>query len=124
MPEEVSLRESVTDQLNALEKFLTLKIDGNKELQQSERKDDKAAVETAFKSQQTALQEAKAEAEKKNEQLNDVRLRFVSKEVYDKYIKDQGALFKWGMIGFITMGLTIIGLGLTVIGMLMSWKDR
>jgi hypothetical protein len=117
----------------SLKEFLELKIDCERQLRQSERKDDKEAVGTAFETQQTALREAKSEAEKQYEQLNDVRVRFVSKEVYDKDIKDrddreeslkkeQAVLFRWAMLAFVTMGLTIIGLGLTVVGMLMSWR--
>lgn len=124
MAEEISLRE-----------HLESKITANDRRYSELREADKRAVDKAFETQQTALQEAKADADRKNSELNDVRLRFVSRETFEKdsndrdekfdnFKKDQQASFRWMAGLLITAGIAIVGLTITIIGMLMSWKTR
>ncbi len=89
------------------------------------RYDDRfAGQETANKIALASLQREadayKAEADKKNVELNDVRHRFIPREVFDAYKEDQTKRMRAMLGTLIVMGLTIVGLGLTLIGILIK----
>jgi hypothetical protein len=69
-----------------------------------------------FAAQERANTIARDEADKKNAELNDVRYRFVSREVFDAYVKEQTNKGRATIALFITMGLAIVGLVLKVLG--------
>lgn len=66
--------------------------------------------EQRFQAQQDALLTAERESEKKNAELNDVRHRFIPREVFDTYKDEQAKKARSALITFVVMGLTIIGL--------------
>jgi len=68
-----------------------------------------------FDSQEQALRVAANETDKKNAELNDVRLRFIPREVFESYKEEQSKRGRAMIITFIVMGLTIVGLVLQVL---------
>jgi predicted nucleic acid-binding Zn ribbon protein len=69
-----------------------------------------------FAAQEEAIKVARAEAIMKNTELNDVRHRFVSREVFDAYVKEQQNKARATIALFITLGLAIVGLVLKILG--------
>jgi hypothetical protein len=68
-----------------------------------------------FESLDTALKVAASETDKKNTELNDVRHRFIPREVFDSYKEEQSKKSRATIIMFVLMGLSIIGLLLQVL---------
>lgn len=68
-----------------------------------------------FESLQRAIQLAARESEKKNEELNDVRHRFIPREVFDAYKEQQLRRGKSIIVTFVVMGLTIVGLVIQIL---------
>lgn len=68
-----------------------------------------------FEDMQRALDVAANEAEKKNTELNDVRHRFIPREVFDSYKDQQIRRGRAVIITFVCMGLTIVGLVLQIL---------
>jgi hypothetical protein len=63
-----------------------------------------------FDGQEKALDVASDERDKKDAELNDVRLRFISREVFEAYVANQSKKARATIITFVLMGLTIVGL--------------
>jgi hypothetical protein len=68
-----------------------------------------------FDDLQRALAVAAHEAEKKNAELNDVRHRFIPREVFDSYRESQLRRSRAIIVTFVLMGLTIVGLVLQIL---------
>ncbi len=83
------------------------------------RRADRRYYTQRFVDLQRAVELAAAEAEKKNAELNDVRFRFIPREVFEQYRDEQMKRNRAVIVGFITAGLAIIALGLTLLGMLL-----
>jgi hypothetical protein len=71
-----------------------------------------------FDDMQRALNLAREESEKKNAELNDVRHRFIPREVFDSYREQQVRRSRAIIVTFVLMGLTIIGLVFQIIATL------
>src|SRR5688500_2671774 len=70
--------------------------------------------ESEFRALAKAVELAASEADKKNAELNDVRLRFIPREVFEDYKEGQAKRARATIVMFVLMGLTIIGLILQV----------
>jgi hypothetical protein len=81
-----------------------------KEYFEALRKADRELNRTKFRSIQRALKIAAREADKKNTELNDVRHRFIPREVFDTYRESQQRRARAIIVTFVLMGLTIVGL--------------
>jgi hypothetical protein len=71
---------------------------------------------------QRAIDLAADEADKKNTELNDVRLRFIPREVFDNYKTEQEGKIRNALIFMFVEGLAIVGLGLVVLGLILREK--
>jgi hypothetical protein len=71
--------------------------------------------EQKFQDMQRALDVAANETDKKNSELNDVRHRFIPREVFDAYREQQLRRSRGIIVTFILMGLTIVGLVLQLL---------
>lgn len=72
-----------------------------------------------FDAQEVAQNKYEAETREKNKELNDVRLRFVSRETFENYREEQNKKVRNAMIFMFAEALAIIALGLTLIGLLL-----
>jgi hypothetical protein len=71
--------------------------------------------ESEFRGLAKAVELAASEADKKNVELNDVRLRFIPREVFEDYKAEQVARGRAMIVTFVVMGLTIVGLILQIL---------
>src|SRR6478609_6742118 len=79
------------------------------------RKADDRRYTQQFKAIALALKVAAKEARAKNTELNDVRHRFIPREVFDTYKESQQRRARATIITFVLMGLTIVGLILQIL---------
>jgi hypothetical protein len=78
------------------------------------RANDRRYMEN-FKAVAKALKVAARETRAKNTELNDVRHRFIPREVFEAYKAEQVKRGRATLVTFVVMGLTIIGLILQIL---------
>jgi hypothetical protein len=79
------------------------------------RKADDRRYTQQFKAIALALKVAAKEARAKNAELNDVRHRFIPREVFDTYKESQQRRARAIIVTFVLMGLTIVGLVIQIL---------
>jgi hypothetical protein len=79
------------------------------------RKGDRELNRIKFQFVALALKVAARETREKNKELNDVRHRFIPREVFDTYKESQLRRGRVIVVTFIAMGLTIVGLILQIL---------
>ncbi len=105
---EIPLQEHIEKMLVELDKRYT-----------SEFLHIKENVVTARTESQTALDKLERDKKEKDGELNDVRHRFIPREVYENDKAEQAKKMRNAMIFMFVEALAIIALGLSLIGLLM-----
>ena len=77
-------------------------------------------IETRIVGVEKGISTAALEQEKRDEQLNDVRLRFLPRPEFESFVDGFTKRGRAFITTFVVMGLTIVELGLTVINMLLT----